>query len=209
MIKFLLGGVIVLTFSTGVFAQGVGLFPELQGQFKTDNKNITGDEKLSKPIIEPEFDFDGRENTLKKKEDEPKQTSEFDAFSDPFAVQNQIEKTTEPSGEGNVKITLTNLKGVLPYARDYAYCFGDLVLENDTNQKVEALSIKLTYRDTPTVVSFSGVDKKKTQKQSLMLIGKACEDILSTPEIEVQKCQMPPQSEESCKKRVQFIPPNG
>ena len=128
--------------------------------------------------------------------------------ADPFTVVNNMKNPADPSAEGNITVKLTNLKGVLPYARDFAYCFGDLVLTNDTNQKLESLTMELTYRDTPTIISFGAVDKKKTQKQALMLIGKACEDILSTPQVEVKSCKMPPQSEESCKRRVQFIPPN-
>ena len=215
MIKLFLSGIAVLSVSTFALAQGVNLFPELQGQFQKQNTGLSVEtvqkedapKKLTVEMEEVTLDEDKKENKI------PNQVAEKDkeqvtVSADPFAQQNQQEKEEE-RGEGNIEIKLTNLDGVLPYARDYSYCFGDLVLRNNTNQKLESLSIELTYRDTPTTVSFSGVAKKKTQKQALMLIGKACEDILSPPEVEITVCKMPPQSEEACKKRVQFIPPNG
>ena len=217
--KLFLSGIIALTFTTNVLAQGTSLFPELQGQFsipstqkKEETSKMIENAVIDSSVINNETEPEKTEvkkRRFRRSQPTEELTQEQIISADPFAIQNQLENATGPSAEGNIKIQLTNLKGVLPYARDYAYCFGDLVLTNGTNQKLESLSVKLTYRDTPTIVSFSGVDKKKTQKQSLMLIGRACEDILSTPEIEVQECKMPPQSEESCKKRVQFIPPNG
>lgn len=209
MIKSFLCGVAVLVFGSTVFAQGSDLFPELQGQFESPKNN----QPIEKKILEVEMEGEISPSPVAEQKDVPSFSNsslnnQSSGFADPFAQQNQAKEAQEESGEGNIKITLTNLKGVLPYARDYAYCFGDLVLENDTNQKLEALSLELTYRETPTIVSFGSVDKKKTQTQALMLIGRACEDILSVPQVDVKVCKMPPQSEDMCKKRVQFIPPN-
>lgn len=209
MIKLLLGTIAVVSVSGAVMAQGTDLFPELQGQFETPAVK----EKVVEPSKNELKAQQDNTNTVENKKNDSQfsmpASDPFSVMADPFAAQNNVEQAGEPTAEGNLVIKFTEPKGVLPYARDFAYCSGELVLTNETNQKLEALSIKLTYRDTPTTLSFGATEKKGQQKQSLLLIGRACEDILLEPQMEVLTCKMPPQSEESCKKRVQFIPPNG
>lgn len=208
MIKLLLGTIAVVSVSGTVMAQGTDLFPELQRQFEVP--------AVKEKVVEPS------KNELKAQQDAKTENNKkndsqfsmpannpFSVMADPFAAQNNVEQAGESAAEGNLVIKFTEPKGVLPYARDFAYCSGELVLTNETNQKLEALSIKLTYRDTPTTISYGATEKKGQQTQSLLLIGRACEDILTEPQMDVLTCKMPPQSEESCKKRVQFIPPNG
>ena len=140
----------------------------------------------------------------------PEKQSQHDAFDDyliPDEPADDAEDGQEDSENTVIKIQLQDLKGALPYARTLAYCSGTAVLTNETKQPLKSLSLTLTYKDMPAELSYSGVQPGKSQSQSLMLIGPPCESILNMPEIDIKTCQWGSQSEDNCKKRVQFLPP--
>ena len=188
MNKWIIGGLSIVLLSTVAVAQENELFPELQGQFKEAAPSKKADAKPAK-------------QNGKNKDVEARQIAR--------AERAMKEGDTGEQKEGNLRIQLQNLEGALPYARTLAYCYGDVVLTNETNQKLDQLALTLTYKDMPTQVSFGGVPKKGTQQKKIMLIGPPCEDILGTPDIEIKACKLGKQSEDACKKRVQFVQPNG
>ena len=102
---------------------------------------------------------------------------------------------------------MKDVQGTLAYARTLSYCSAKVVLTNETNQRLDALSMTLTYKDMAKDISFSGVRKKKSQTREILLIGPPCEDILNEPNIDIKVCKMGNKSEEACKKRVQFVSP--
>ena len=185
MIKSLLGCSAAVFLATVAVAQGTELFPELAGRFQPAQP--TTQEQSDAQAVTPA------------------------AGAQPDAVQSGAvapEQVTESAGEGNIEIHLEELNGKLALARNYSYCFADAVLENKTNVKLERLTITLSYQGSPNVLKYANVEKKGTQTQKIMMIGPECQAILSEPEIEIQECKLGQQTEDACKKKVQFIPPN-
>lgn len=107
-----------------------------------------------------------------------------------------------------LRIQLGGLQGVLPYARTLSYCSGTATLTNETKQPLQSLSLTLTYGDMKSELSYGGVRPNGTQSRPVMLIGPPCESFLNMPEVEVKTCRWGAQSEDACKKKVKFIPPN-
>ena len=182
MMKVFLTGVTFLLMSGSVMAQEADLFPELKGQFEPPKTEKSADEKVVDAL-------QGRGNIRS-------------------AQRAVAAKPTAERQEGNLKIELENLNGVLPYARNMAYCYGEAVLTNETNQALDSLSVTLMYKDMPAELSYGGVKPHQKQSQQIMLIGPACEVILGMPEVDIKACKLGSQSENACKKRVQFIPPS-
>ena len=190
-----------------VMAQDAGLFPELEGRFqqaepetvKTTTETITVVEG-----IDPEAQVEEtvvEEESLDKEEAQPV----TDAVQTGAVAPEEI---LEPAGEGNVEIYFTDMKGTLALARNYSYCMGDVVLENKTNVKLDKLVIDLNYQGMPNMLEYSGVAKKGKQKQPLMMIGSECEAILGAPQITIKECKLGTLTEDACKAKIQFIPPN-
>ena len=182
MIKAFLAGVTFLFLGSTVMAQEFDLFPELQKQFEPVQAKKTTEEIVSDSVR-------GQDSIQA-----PRRNSETASAGE--------------RQEGNLKIELQNLNGVLPYARNMAYCYGEAVLTNETNQALDSLSVTLTYKDMPADLSYGGVKPHQKQSQQIMLIGPACEIILGMPEIDIKACKLGEQPENACKKRVQFIPPS-
>lgn len=195
MKKLIFSGVAVVMASLPVLAQEVDLFPELQGQFEqvapepedTVSEETAGDEVK-------QGDQKAGETGLTEEQMRTKQAVEKDS--------------TGEKREGNLKIQLRDMNGALPYVKSLAYCYGDAVLTNETNQDLETLAIQLTYGDMVTDVNYSGVPKKKQQKKKILLIGPPCEQILGMPKVDIKACKMKDTTEDACKKRVQFVSPN-
>jgi len=166
-------------------AQGTDLFPELERRFARPQPTAATEVKTETAT----------------QADDP-------AFAPTTPSSEEIEEATSSRKDGNLKIHYENMKGTLAYARNYSYCSADVVLENNTNFPLENLKIVLTYRNYPSAITFKNVPKKESQKQFLMIVGPACEDILTQPQIEVPECQLGELKKELCEKRVQFTPPN-
>ena len=200
MKKLIFVGMAMAMMSIPVLAQELDLFPELQGQFEQ---------------IAPEPDDEAAENEMatgeqKKEDQENPDKAKGELTEEQMRTKQALEEnTTGEKHEGNLKIQLQNLNGALPYVKSLAYCYGDAVLTNETNRDLQGLSLKLTYGDMATDVNYSGVPKKKQQKQSILLIGPPCEQILGIPQMDIVSCKMKDTSEDACKKRVQFVSPNG
>jgi len=195
--KKLLGCAVGVLLSTSAMAQGTELFPELEGRFQPAKPA-----EVAKPV---EQDANG--------EVKPAEQAGANAVQDKVvdAVQSgkvAPEEVTEAAGEGNIEIRLEDIEGTLALARNYSYCSAKVVLENKTNLKLEKLSLDLNYQGMPNPMTFSGVEKKGQQTQPLMMIGPECEAILNEPEITIQECKLGKQTEDACKGKVQFIPPN-
>ena len=177
MIKSIVCGIAGVLIAGTALAQGVELFPELAGQFRPA---------------------------------EPTRSDEQAPAGEPDAVQSgqvSVEEVVGAKGEGNLEVSLTNLEGTLPFARNFSYCFADVVLNNKMNRRLENLTMTLVYGNEKNQITFSGVGRNKTQTQKLMMVGPGCEDILSQPQVDVQDCRLAGQTT-SCKDRVQFTPPN-
>ena len=115
---------------------------------------------------------------------------------------------SDPDQEKYLRIRLDDLQGVLPYARTLSYCSGTATLTNETKQPLQSLSLSLTYGDMTSELSYGGVQPNGTQSRPIMLIGPPCESFLNMPEIEIKTCRWGAHSEDACKKKVKFIPPN-
>lgn len=199
MIKSLLIGTTAVLFCTSAFAQGVDLFPELEGRFQPAQPTTMT--TLEATPANTATSADGKTgNSLNRYSDLAFQPAQERTVS--------AEEATGPKREGNLKLHFEDIQGTLPYARNFSYCFANLVLNNETNQRLDKLQVVLTYRDTPTTIDFSGVDKKGEQAQRFTLIGPACEDILTQPLIDVPVCKLGELQEDLCKKKVEFVPPN-
>ena len=184
--KLLLTTTALVLLSTAAFAQDTDLFPELNGRFDSPAKT----EEAVRPSEKGSLANDP-------------------AFAPTNLTDEEVEEIKGSKKDGNLKIYYDNMEGTLAYARNYSYCSADVILENNTNFPLKNLEIVLTYRDYPTSIDFSNVEKKGSQKQYLMIVGPACEDILTQPQIEIPVCQLGELNEAMCKKRVQFVPPNG
>jgi len=185
-------GALALTLCGGVaFAQEADtLFPELKGQFE--------------PAPQPET----VDLTVERAENDPSaQTpAQTDAKAPAQKKDEKKEKKTEKL-EGKIIVQVQNVDGVLPYARTMAYCTGEMVVTNETNKFLGALSFTATYKDMPKDFSFGGIIKKRNQSKKFMLIGLPCESINGMPQFEIKSCRLRDVSEEACKKLVQFLPP--
>ena len=202
MNKIFLGGLaLVLSSGVAMAQEADGLFPELAGQFEQapvseevdlNVKREETSEQSNLPIAQPDF---------KKEAQDPDSN---------IPTNRQDDKVdTGEKAEGNLLIEIQNVNGVLPYARTLAYCSAEAVLTNNTNQRLEQLSLKITYKDMPKDLNYANVSKKKKRTQKFMLIGLPCESIKGMPDVEIKACKLKDQSEAACKKRVQFIPPSG
>lgn len=130
------------------------------------------------------------------------------ADSAPAPDKGQSVSVDEQDQNKHFSIRLEKIQGTLPYARTLSYCAGTATLTNETKQPLQNLSLTLTYGDMPAELSYGGVKPNGTQSRPIMLIGPPCESFLNMPEIEVKSCRWGAQSEDACKKRVKFIPPN-
>ena len=193
--KKLLGCAVGILLSTSALAQGTELFPELEGRFQpaqqaqtTDSVNPAGQGSNgeAQPAVRVE-------------------QASVDAVQSGKVAPEEV---TEAAGEGNIEIKLDNIEGTLALARNYSFCSAEVVLENKTNLTLEKLVIDLTYMGQPNTLKFTGVPKKSKQTQPMMMIGGECEGILNEPEITISECELGKQTEDSCKSKVQFIPPN-
>ena len=203
MNKVFLGALGVALWSGMAVAQDTdSLFPELRGQFE------------QAPVVEVEEEVDltiereevgGKENPLNKKNDWRKRPLKDDLNK----TKEKDEEEEDQKDEGRLIIQVQNVDGVLPYARTMAYCTAEAVLTNETNQLLNQLAIKATYKDMPKDLAFTNVSKKKKRTKKFMLIGLPCENIKGMPEIEITSCKLGKMSEEACKKKVQFLPPSG
>lgn len=197
MKKLIFVGMAMAMMSLPALAQELDLFPELQGQFEE---------------VAPEPDDTETNEAVTdgaKSGEEGQEDSETGLTEEQMRTKQAVEEDTDgEKREGNLKIQLQNMNGALPYVRSLAYCYGDAVLTNETNRDLESLNLKLTYGDMVTDVNYSGVPKKKQQKQKILLIGPPCEQILGMPKVDVVSCKMKDTTEDACKKRVQFVAPN-
>lgn len=183
--------VAILTVAIPTLAQNVDLFPELKGQFKpaftTPKEPAQPDNKtMTQPIQQ--------QNIINT---QPVQT-----------MTPNINLDVNQRREGNIKLKLKNLKGVLPYARNFSYCFADVELTNGTNQTLQELKVTLRYQGAENNLIFSGVSKGQKQIQKLMMNGPECASILTIPQMDITSCKLENQSDDACKKRVQFSGPN-
>ena len=195
--KKLLGCAVGVLLPLSAMAQGADLFPELEGRFQPAQPvEAVNSEK-------PEATREGQPANQILGENGEK--------NDADVVQSgQVapEEVTESAGEGNIEIKLDEIEGTLALARNYSFCSANVVLDNKTNLKLEKLVIELTYQGMPNILEFSGVEKKRTQTQPMMMIGEECEAILNEPDVTIQECKLGKQTEDACKGKVQFIPPN-
>jgi len=212
---FLLG--VCLAVST-VFAQG--LFPELEG-FDSDKNTVTKappqqqkKEEVLPPIIQEPVD------AVKEKGDEVfDQKTEVDLFT---AEQKAPEETTptveentatEEADEGvdseepaQIQIYSDNVDATITPNRNFSYCFGSIKFYNGLRRPIQNLVVVLTYGDLETKYSIRNLAPRKTQTEKITLVGTACEQLMDMPKVDVQKCQVPDMEENTCKKRVSFVP---
>ena len=191
-------GALALTFCSGVaMAQETDtLFPELKGQFEQIAPSQTETIDLTVEQIDPASQ--SNQPSVQPNTQEKKSTTE-----------GEKQTPEDEKGEGKIIIQIENVEGVLPYARTLSYCSAEAVLTNETNQRLDELSLTITYKDMPKDLSYGGVPKKRTRTQKFMLIGLPCESIKSMPQVDIKTCKLKNLSEEACKKRVQFLPPGG
>ena len=215
MNKIFLSGVALTLFSGVAVAQN-SLFPELEGQFQQPavaEKPVVSGSAVEKADPETEvMDLDVAMEVEEEQKMNPPvakpESQKKPAKAEDTNSQDNEEKENEKV-EGNVVIEVQNVEGVLPYARTLAYCTGEAVLTNESDTILRQLSLTITYKDMPKELSYTYVGKKKSRTQKFMLIGLPCENILGMPKVEIKTCKLGKLSEEECKKRVQFIPPQG
>lgn len=117
-----------------------------------------------------------------------------------------VEEEQVGPNSGRVRLVLDNVKNTLAPARNFSFCSGTLILENQLPMEIGSVSVRLGFGDQTVNLSFSGVAKKGKQSRSISLNGTACEHILEMPQMEVTGCQIGTLSEKDCKSRVQYIP---
>ena len=208
MNKIFLGGLMVMLGSGMAVAQESDtLFPELAGQFEQAPAVEPAEEVGEEIDLTVEQEKGGAPELPIVKPDFNKPAQDPDSNNPTNGKDEKLD--TGEKVEGNLVIEIQNVDGVLPYARTLAYCSAEAVLTNETNQRLDQLSLTLTYKDMPKDLNYSNVSKKKKRTQKFMLIGLPCENIKGMPDVQVKTCKLGTQSEAACKKRVQVIPPSG
>ena len=201
---FLTAFTVILGSGVAIAQESDSLFPELAGQFERPSSSETTVD------LSVEQNSDTKIQAEQKSSSTPKLPQNAQDPDSNTPTNRQDEKVdTGEKAEGNLVIEVQNVDGVLPYARTLAYCRADAVLINETNMRLEQLSITATYKDMPKELNYSNVSKGKKRTQNFMLIGLPCESITTMPNVEIKACKLGTLSESDCKKRVQFIPPSG
>lgn len=216
MNKFFLGGVALTLFSSVAMAQDMNsLFPELEEQFKqpavpektepaAPKKTQSETEVMDLNVVGKEENAKPAPVTKPDSEKKPEKSTTESSSKAPEEEEKENEKV-----EGNLTIEIQNVNGVLAYARTLSYCMAEAVLTNETNQKLDALFLTITYKDMPSDLVYSRVPKKKKRAQKFMLIGLPCEGIMGMPKYEIKACKLGKLSKKECEKLVQVIPPQG
>lgn len=199
MNKLFLIALLTFACTSTAFAEQTDLFPELKGQFKPAVKAEPATESAAQ-------DETAKSDELKAESSDSTTQDETPAEPIKFDTEAQTAEAID-LGRGKISLAMENVRGTMAYARNYSYCFAEAVVRNDTTQRLDNLTITLTYGNTDTQLKFAGIDKKTQKSQKFMMVGEDCALIKSTPQFEIQTCQLGTLSSKSCQGRFQFIPP--
>lgn len=107
---------------------------------------------------------------------------------------------------GKFRLLPDNLEIVTPPVRGFAYCFGDLTLENQTGVDLKQMKLKLKFGGVSIPVTFSGVPNKGSQTKSIGSAGNSCQSFSGVPSITVESCQAGSWGSGECQSKIQYIP---
>ncbi len=119
-------------------------------------------------------------------------------------VSKKEEEAAMKKAKGKLVLMPDEMQVVLPPARNFSFCSGKLILENQTGFDLKGLSMSLTFGPLKVPVSFGGVADKGTANQDFGAVGKACESFLGAPMIDVQACSLGDFTLQQCRALIQY-----
>ena len=141
---------------------------------------------------------------------------EVDLFATSQATEEVVEEEVEAEEEEEeeeeepkIIIYMEAAKSTMTPNRNFSYCFGALKFANTMKRPVQALDVVLTYGPYPSKFNVRNLVKGKEQKASLTLMGETCAHIMEMPEVQINRCVVENMEENTCKKKVEFLPLRG
>lgn len=122
------------------------------------------------------------------------------------STENRFNPHQNNKNSGKFRLLPDNLEIVTPPVRGFAYCFGDLTLENQTGVDLKQMKLKLKFGGVSIPVTFSGVPNKGTQTKSIGSAGNSCQSFSGVPSITVESCQAGPWGPGDCQSKIQYVP---
>ena len=207
MKKFLM---LSVCFVAGV-AVAQGLFPGLAV--------YSGDQQDQKVVVEEEADLPSigdnsvvEETTVVEQDEEMPDLFKSTNESAPDVQPTETEDAPEDEGEEGeeehqITIFPDDVESTIVPNDNFSFCTGKLKFVNTLPHTVKRIAVSLNYNGLVVDFYVRNIASKKGEKvEDLMLLGKACEHILDTPEIKINACDVEGMETEACKKKVVFIP---
>lgn len=119
---------------------------------------------------------------------------------------NRFGQKEDKKDSGKFRLLPDNLEIVTPPVRGFAYCLGELTLENQTGVDLKQMRLKLKFGGVSVPVTFSGVPNKGTQTQDIGSAGSSCQSFTGVPGITVEACQAGSWSPAECQAKIQYVP---
>lgn len=119
---------------------------------------------------------------------------------------NRFGREEDKKNSGKFRLLPDNLEIVTPPVRGFAYCLGELTLENQTGVDLKQMRLKLKFGGVSVPVTFSGVPDKGTQTQDIGSAGKSCQSFTGVPGITVESCKAGSWTPADCQAKIQYVP---